>query len=447
MANPYKRLVSRARGDDGVALIAAIIILFILLAIGTALVASATSQQRSGYNQQKSESAYSLAEAALNAQIYALSLQWPTVNDAPSGSVSNYPTSCNALSTTSYCPSSKDLPNYSVGSQTCPTGTQGDAWSGSSTASNGWTTYVRDAGTGSSTTFFQSIGTGGEESLPAYDSTGNGFLWVRAAATVNCHTAVVVSRVSEQVVDLSFPNDVLNANGFSISNSGSKTVLNTQGPSSSQGTISVRCSGLSSASTSGSGTCTSFSSSKNQVSPGPTYASPAASTQTLSTSQLNQVISLAEAKKTYYGPGNCNFTMDQLAGNPAYIDGSGCGGTINISGNQTANSYTSPGFLVVDDAALSFTGTGTYYGVIYDVNAMNSSGNVVTLGGTSTVVGGIDVDGSGTVSLGSSGQGITINGVQYSGDLIYASSAFGTLQSFGGAAGTPNTFRQLPLTQ
>lgn len=442
------RILNRLRRDEGVALIAGIIILFILLGIGTAMIATATGEQKSGYNQQTGESAYALAEAALNAQIYELSLQWPTASDAPSGSVTNYPSSCNASSSSSsYCPSAGDLSSYSVGSQICPAGTGGDAWRSSSTVTNGWTTYVRDAGSGSNQTLFTSTGVGGEQTASAYDATGNGFLWVRAAATVNCHTAVVISRVSEQVVDLSFPNDVLNANGYSVSNSGTKTVLNTQGPSSSQGTVSVRCSGLSSPTTDGSGTCTSFDSSKSQVSPGPTYASPSASSPTLSTAQLNQVISLATAKHTYFGPGVCNFTMDQLAGNPVYIDGSGCGGTINISGNQTANSYTSPGFLVVDDAALSFTGSGTYFGVIYDVNKMNSSGAVVTLGGTVTVVGGIDVDGAGTVSLGSSGNGIVINGVTYSGDLIYASGAFNTLQSFGGAAGTPNTFRQLPLTQ
>jgi len=71
----------------------------------------------------------------------------------------------------------------------------------------------------------------------------------------------------------------------------------------------------------------------------------------------------------------------------------------------------------------------------------------VTLNGSTTVVGGIDVDGNGTVSLGSSGNGVVLNGVSQTGDLIYSSSVFSQVQGYGGAAAAPNTFRQLPITQ
>ena len=129
-----------------------IIILFIALGIGAALMATAISQKRESSNQQQSESAYSLAEAALNAQIYQLTLKWPTTKDGPSATAPTYgyPSSCSAASNgTSYCPSTSDLSvAYPTTSGTCPSGTQGDAWSGSSSVTNGWTTYVRDASPG-----------------------------------------------------------------------------------------------------------------------------------------------------------------------------------------------------------------------------------------------------------------------------------------------------------
>lgn len=443
----YLRRRLQGDGESGITMIIAIIILFALLGIGTALLSTANGQQRSSYNQQSSESAYSLAEAALNAQVYALSTGWPT-----SSYSSSYPTSCNASSNgASYCPSTSDLSaKYPANSAGCPANSVSDAWSTSSPPpTTGWTTYVRDAGSGSSTQdYFNSAA---EKTSSSYDASGDGYVWVRAVGFYDCHMAVVVSRVSEQVVTVPFPSDVLNANSFHTTDRGSnKTILNTQGPSSSSSPISVRCDGTgSSASTSGSGNCTSFTT--GQVNPTVSYANPPAGSSTLSAGQLRQIIALAKADNTYFGPGVCPTTMSQLQGNPVYIDGTGCG-TISISGNTIANSASSPGFLVIDNATISFTGTGTYYGVIYDANAMGSSGDVVSLGGDVTIVGGITVDGEGGVSLGSSGNGppgitagCTAGGK--CGDLVYDASAFGGLHAFGGAAVTPNTFRQLPATQ
>ena len=83
--------MSRVRDEDGVAMIIAVLILFVVLAIGAALLSSAIGQQRSSFNEQSSETAYSLAEAALNAEVFALSQQWPTNGDAPQPSSSAEP--------------------------------------------------------------------------------------------------------------------------------------------------------------------------------------------------------------------------------------------------------------------------------------------------------------------------------------------------------------------
>jgi hypothetical protein len=92
-------------------------------------------------------------------------------------------------------------------------------------------------------------------------------------------------------------------------------------------------------------------------------------------------------------------------------------------------------------------GSATFYGVIYGVNASNQSTSIVTLGGTSTVLGGLAVNGSASLSLGSSGNGVGCTSGNKCGDLEFDPGAFNTLIGFGGASQTPNTFRQLPATQ
>jgi hypothetical protein len=136
-----------------------------------------------------------------------------------------------------------------------------------------------------------------------------------------------------------------------------------------------------------------------------------------------------------------------LAGSPVYIEGP-C--DINIVSNVVINTLGSPGFLVLVNGTITLGGTLTYFGVIYEPNQGASSGNVLTLQGTATVVGGVNVDGNAALNVGSSGNGVincTDTGGNKCGDLEYNSAAFSALTGFAGAAPTPNTFRQLPATQ
>ena len=447
--------MSRARNEEGIAMIMAILVLFVVLGIGTALLATAGGQQRSALNEQAGETAYSLAEAALNAQVFQLSLQWPTSGDAPQPSSSpnlGYPTSCTAASNgASYCPTASDLTSsYPTSSQTCPTGTQGDAWNGSS-VHNGWTTYVRDAGPvgSASQSLFTSTGSAGEQIALPYDANGSGAVWVRAVGVVNCHTAVVVTKVAAQVVAVNFPKSLLDANSFIISDSGNKDILNTQDPNGNSSQISLRCNGEGGEPPGP--TCARIQKS-TQVAPVASYASPPAPSPTLSAAQLAEVKALAIQHGTYYPASTDCSTIgaSQLQGSPVYIEG-GASCAISITSNPTINSYASPGFLVLVNGTLSFAGTATYYGVIYDANQGGLSGDVVDLGGTATVVGGITADSNAGLTLGSSGNGVincndTGNGNKC-GDLEYYSYAFAGLSGFNGANSTPNTFRQLPDNQ
>jgi Tfp pilus assembly protein PilX len=435
-------------------MIMAIIMLFVVLGIGMALLATADSQQRSAANQQSGETAYSLAEAALNAQIFELTQQWPTSRDAPS---TGYPSSCNATSGgASYCPPPSDLSGNYPSSGPCPAGTQRDAWNSSSSVSNGWTTYVRDTGgPGASTDSLFSSSS--EEGMAAYDSsytppTTAGAVWVRAVGVVNCHMAVVVTKVSAQIEGLAFPNYVLDANSFTISDSGQKDVLNTyDSVNNKQSAISLRCTGEGGLPPNS--TCAAIPTA-GQVAPQTAYSPSPPKSPILLGPQLAEIKSLAIANGTYYPVGDCPTSSSQLQGYVVYIDGTNstpC--NMQITANGTMNSLASPGLLVLVNGTLTLKGTSTFYGVIYAPNQGNLPGTVVTLGGTTTVVGGIAVDGSGTVALnlGSSGNGQTpctdTGSNNKCGDLEYDWAAFNAISGIAGADPTPNTFRQLPAGQ
>jgi len=444
--------MNRLRNEQGSALMMSIIFLFILLGMGTALIMTAASQKQTVGNEQNSESAFWMAEGALDAQIYSLSVQWPTAGDAPSPSTATtlgYPTSCNSGNAgTSYCPSAGDLSAYPSNSQACPTGTPGDAWNPGGNRS-AWTTYVRDAGAQGSTQQ-ELFNDATEESAAPYNSSyanvpSTNYVWIRAVGQVNCKTSVVIAEVSMQTLGLTFPKLVLNANGFNITNNGNKTIINPLGVGTSPSEISVRCGGTSYTPPPPS-SCASYGT--NQITPAPTWVNPPSGTPVLSASELSEAQQLAEANGTYYGSStNCNsIGASQLQGQVVFIQG---GPTCNISitSNPVINSATSPGWLIINDGTISFGGSATFYGVIYGVNASNQSTSIVTLGGTSTVVGGLAVNGLATLSVGSSGNGVDCSSGNKCGDLMFDPNAFNSIVGFGGADETPNTFRQLPASQ
>ena len=440
--------MNRFRNEQGSALMMSIIFLFILLGMGTALIMTASSQKQTVSNEQNGESAFWMAEGALDAQIYSLSVQWPTAGDEPSG---GYPTSCGpANAGTSYCPSAKDLSAYPTDTAACPAGTPGDAWNPGGQRS-AWTTYVRDAGPQGSSTQ-QLFNDAYEENTAApYNSSyanvpSSNFVWVRAVGQVNCKTAVVIAEVSMQTLGLTFPKLVLNANGFNITNNGNKTIINPLGTGTDPSAISVRCGGTSYTPPPPS-SCASYGT--NQITPSPQWENPPAGTPVLTASQLQEAAQLAQANGTYYGSGtNCSsIGASQLQGQVVFIQG-GPTCNISISSNPTINSSASPGWLIINDGTISFTGSATFYGVIYGVNASNQTSSIVTLGGTSTVVGGLAVNGLATLSVGSSGNGVDCSGGQNKcGDLMFDPNAFNSILGFGGADETPNTFRQLPASQ
>jgi type II secretory pathway pseudopilin PulG len=415
----------RARDDEGFALVTSIIILTVMIGLGMGLLFLTDSQQKASAREQASESAFNVAEAALNAQIGQLSHLWPA---------SEFPSSCTASSSTESngCPGVKDLEvGYPKGaSPRCPAGTPRDAWG--SALTNEWTTYVRDDGAlGSPATQLFNSKTEQTEA-PTYDANKDLKLFVRSVGVVQCRVVVVVALASGQLVTVPFPISSIAANWFETSNSGNKVVVNTQGDASGQaGSVSMRCSGFTGTETEIEEKCKIWDKLHGQVNPDTTHVAGDPSV-TLSASQLEGIKAEAKINKTYFAAGTCPGSLAELRGKPTYVEGP-CELSYTVG---TGNSEKEPGFLVLINGTFKLNGNAEFFGTVYAANAQSSSGAVVDVHGDANVTGSIVVDGNGGISFGSSHENFTYN-----------PAAAKELTSFVGASATRNSFRVLPVSQ
>ena len=93
------------RNESGFTLIAALLTMFIIAGLGMALLTLTDAQQHAASREQFSETAFNIAEAAMNAQIGQLARQWPAVE------TQEYPPSCtpSGSTTTNGCPTAEGL--------------------------------------------------------------------------------------------------------------------------------------------------------------------------------------------------------------------------------------------------------------------------------------------------------------------------------------------------
>jgi Tfp pilus assembly protein PilX len=421
-----------ARDEQGFALVAAIVLLTVIMGLGLGLLLFTDSQQKASAREQATESAFNVAEAALNAQVGQLSRAWPA-KEAEAYPDNNPPglVRCTAAtSTPNSCPDPGSLsagyPNISP--VPCAAGAATEKWG--SPLTNQWTTYVRDDG-GSTSSVFDSAT---DQTQPGWDANGDNKLWLRSVGVVQCRVVTLITQVTRQRVAVPFPHNAATGNWFNVSNSGKKATVNTAGlagESFQPGEISMRCEEL------GAKSCEEWDEKKEQVSPDTTKA-PFSPSPTWSNETLAAIKAEAQAAGTFHSAakGNCPSTLAATSGLPTYVEG--CGALKFVGG--VGNSAASPGFLILADGTLELKGNGEFYGVIYARNPTPAPSGcscaVVTLGGTALVKGAIDVDGAGGIEFGSSGQ-----------NFIFDPRAINPLTAYAGATPTRNTFRVLPASQ
>ncbi|WP_354698126.1 hypothetical protein [Paraconexibacter sp. AEG42_29] len=398
-----------SRGEDGWVLLTSIAIMSLLMLMSTALLSIVDTQSSMSRQQRVRETAFNLAEAGLNAQIFSLSRDWPGA-----GAVSNpYPT-CSAQVSSARCPANDQI------TRLIPTAEAAGAT---------WQTLVRDNGAAGSASFYSDALVLAQ---PAYDANRDGQLWVRATATAGEKTRTVIALVRAEQQEEDIPHGALISGRLDISNNGNKIIIDAAAGG-GMPTAVVRCTpallelspclghrvgvgGIP-------GTLTGLLSwlgrqlSPNLATTGYT-GGPAMSAEARARMKATAI-----ADGTYFT--GCPST---LAGSVVYIEAGNC----SYTGNATYNTAADPGMVLMASGTLYLGGTTVYNGILYHANGAGTTGPVLQLQGNTNVVGGILVDGNATTVAGSSKLNVQLS-----------LGAFRAVRSYGSAGVVQNTWREI----
>src|SRR4051794_3007538 len=401
--------------EDGWVLVTALVLMLIMGVFAVATLGLSNNEARQSAKGRSRETAFNVAEAALNAQMFTLASRWPGSGGATNTAV-RYPTSCTPTTGDARCPSTSSLAQLN---------TSADTVSGAT-----WTTLVRDnSGSVGANQFWSEAMI---NTAPSYDANGDGAVWVRSQAVTASKRRTIVALVHVELEGEALPHATLLSGRLDISNMGHKTIIDTAGNSASTGQIAVRCVPQSGESVpclghdlgTGSNAMQSLQDLLDiQISPNVATTGYTGGAS-LSADAIERLRQTAIANGTYYT--TCPAT---LTGAVTFIDTTA---SCSYTGNAVWNGANAPGFVIMTNGTLSLGGTTTFYGVIYHANQGNAGSNVVDLGGNTNVIGGIIVDGSGGVVAGSS----KVN-------LQYSDQAFNAVKANGNAGVVQNTWREI----
>lgn len=390
-------LAGRGRDEQGSALVIAVIAMSLMLMLGLAALAMTDQQTRESGVERVRESSFNLAEGALQQQSFLLGgKSWPKA------STDALPAECNTSSTiTSRCPSPSAL--VASGAYDSPDYTSGASW----------TTYVRDNTVANPLTYTSDV-----DAQPTWDSDGNGYIWVKATATVRGKTRTLVALLKRDPIPLALPKAVLVAGGLNIPQNGQSGVITSDATT----PLVLRCDGYG-------GTCNQSNTGKGSSQISPNNVSYTGSNQPPFLS-ADTVTKLVDSATVYT---SCP-TAAQMTG-IVVIDPPGNDVTCEITGNTAYNSLASPGILVMRKGMLNYKGNGPFYGLIVHLNEGGDgpSRKCIDINGTPDIHGGILVEGN---------CGVEVNG---NSRLIFNPNMF-NLSVTGVAGLVQNTWRELPPT-
>jgi Tfp pilus assembly protein PilX len=398
----------RCREESGFAVLVSIFVVGIMLSLGLAAYAYVGSQTSQSGQERVRESSFNLTEAASEEAINFLTVKWPSA-------ASPYPSSCSSTSSSTSCPDPAGVTGGLSGSS-APADFSGTAWS--------WTTEVHDNNAPTATYYNDSsTSTRGQ---PGYDANGDGALWVRSQAIVRGRQRTIVTLVKVQQIKSVFPKNVITAGYFQTVSAGKKVYVNTAGnPPGTPATLAVRCTVP--ANKQYPNSCLSYHPSKGQVFPD-TKQDRYSGGNAMSSSDLELMRQRAQASGSYY-----TSCPSSLTGNIIFIEGpANCSYAGPATYNSASGTSPGPGFVIIANGTMSITGTVVYYGLIYAANLQNSTGLVVSIGGSAKVIGGVAVDGGGGVQVGGSGN-----------NLIYDRNVFSNITANGLVGQVQNGFREI----
>jgi Tfp pilus assembly protein PilX len=401
------RLSRRLRAEEGWAMVVAIMVTALMVSLGLATAVVVDSQTQGSARERLDESDFNLAQGALISEMSILTARWP------GGSGAAFPTQCTSASVSTQCPdpSMVRLSYNSVDYASAPT----------------WNVQVRDNTTGD---FYSDSAT---STAFRFDSNSDHKVWVRATATVKNKVRAVVGLVEITQEPEDLPASALVAGKLTISNNGNKPLICTKLPddlshndctssASDLGPVQVRCNPASDPN------CLNIRApidNSVQISPYSVQTNYPV-TSSLSPDALNRLKARAQADGTYYS-GTCPSSMQgPQAGMVVFVDSANC----SFTSNSNFNTLGTPGVFIINNGTLNLAGNSAFYGVIYAANPP-ASGTTVNLGGNTSVIGGINIDGNGTLVAGSS----HVN-------LIFDKFAFSKVTSYGAAHLVQNRWRE-----
>lgn len=421
------RLKQQPGDESGFALVSAIIILFVLLGLGMAVLSQADVQSHQTGVEASGEATYNNAEGALDSEANLLQQSWPTAATS---------TCTQSSSASTFCPGSALTNSFST------------TYTGHYFTSPQWTVQIVDDSGGESANYYTDSAA---STAPSYDANGDGKVWIRAQTVIGGQKRIVVSEMVRQTTIVSLPHNTITSGGAFTSNRGNKVIIETAdaAPGSSlTGSINVRC-GSSSYTPSYGDACEGWDPSKGQLDPASNYqggyVDPSGGYTAVSQSSLASLKQAAQSNGTYYN-GTCPTSLTGLV----YVDnppGGGCsytGGNWNLSSFPPATTDV-PGMIIMGDGTLTFNGNISYFGVIYMVNASGTTptsgactsaqqnGPVFMVHGTGSIYGSIFVDKCGTIDAGSSAY-----------NIIFDSAAFNAATAYAQPSLAKNTFRIIP---
>jgi hypothetical protein len=387
--------------QGGWALVTAITLMTIMMGMGLSTFAYVDTQSKESRVQRTRETAFNYAEAALNAQIFTLSREWPGVGYA----ADQYP-ACDQTVSSTRCPSAATLASLFPSADTA-TGTT-------------YATRVRDNNAPGAPNFYSDALVA---AAPAYDANGDGKVWVRAEAKAKSRKRTLIALVNAEEVAEVIPRAALISGRLEVTNNGNKVMINA-----GAGLVAVRCDPLADQSA----TCLGHPRNSSGWSKLDAEISPNAATtgytgaRAIALDAVDRLRATAKSNGTYYTscPGN-------YAGKVVFIES----GTCTIGANAAVNSLANPGMLIIGSGKISLGGTTDYYGVVYHANLLNQSSTCVEFAGDTSVTGGVLVEGNCNTAIGSSKE-----------NLVYNEAAFNAIRTFGTAGIIQNTWREIKST-
>lgn len=410
--------MTRMKSEQGIVLTTAIVVMLIMLLLGLAVIATVNVQSSETGHEKSGEAAFNLANSVLQAEAYQVQVNWPSAAAA-------------AL------PLCNDSSVQTVGCEgTALTNNLASTYAGPSYAGATWTAQVVDD-TGGSSYYDDSLAS----SAPAWDSNGDGRVWVRAQAIVGGQKRVLVEQLVHINSVLAVPDNTVTAGAIYTENLGNKVIIEARDQSSGlTGNVEVRCGNGSTQPVQGQGNCLGWSSSKGQLDPatayGAGYVDPSGGYQTLTNTQINDLIQTAQSAGTYYSTGSC--PPAGTAG-VVVVQNANC----SYTGKDTWNTATNPGALIFLQGSVQFSGNETFYGVVYMANQAGtippctgsalSAPPIVDVHGNATVYGAVFVDRCGVVAVGESKQ-----------NIVFSTNSLAGLYAAQAAMPAQNTFRIIP---